>query len=99
MFAFVSATITNHQVYSLANISLRKRAYYSCLLSYCNLANTFDDSKSPILKLASYFIIMVRGMDQSSISEEVGCDSSNEIWPGVGQLLKILQIMVYFVSF
>lgn len=70
-------------------------ACYSCLLAYCNSVNIVDDSKSPILKLASYFNIMVRGMDQGSISEKVGCDthSSNEIWPGVGKLLKILQII------
>lgn len=69
--------------------------YYSCLLSYCNLANIVDDSKSPILKLASYFIIIIRRMDQGSISEKVGCDrhGSNKIWPGVGKLLKIWQII------
>lgn len=37
---------------------------------------------------------MVRGMDQGSISERVGCDThgSHEMWSGVGKLLKILQI-------
>lgn len=70
-------------------------AYYSCLPSYCNLANIVDDSKSPILKLASYFIIVVRGMDQDGPFEKVGCDrhGSNEILRDVCQLLKILQII------
>lgn len=59
------------------------------------MANTVDVSKSPILKLASYFIIMVKVMDQDSISEEVGCDrhGNNEIWPSVVKLLKMLQII------
>lgn len=75
-------------------MSLRRMAYYSCLLSYCNLANIVDDSKSPILKLASYFIIMVRGMDQDGPSEKVGDrHGSNKILPDLSQLLKILQII------